>query len=271
MGGGGGFGGGGDDFNSDPRFAGKFGSNSGGGGGGSGSNAPLPTLGPTPEELAAIEEAKVAKAAKAAERAETERKAKEAKEAAKEAERVAQEEAKAAAVVASGAAGEAYGTGLKGDALVAYLKGMAVKPTGAALVSAVMSKLEDASNLKWCGIAEYGAAIKSLVGDNAKAQAAALHAIQAHLNSLPAKFPKMETKGKTRAVIEVLFQLLYANEVVDPAGFHEWADDDDDSNGKLTAVVQTTSFLQFLREADEDGGEGEEGDDDEIDAPREHL
>ena len=231
----------------------------------------MPTLGPTPEELAAIEEAKIAKAAKAAERAEAERKAKEAKEAAKEAERVAQEEAKAAAVVAAGAAGEAYATGLKGEALVAHLKGMAVKPTGAALVAIVMSKLEEPTSLKWCAIVEYGAAIKSLVGDNAKAQAAALHAIQAHLNSLPTKFPKVELKGKTRAVIEALFQLFYANEVVDTMGFFEWADDDDDSNGKLTAVVQTTSFMQFLRE-DEDGDEeGEEGDDEEIDAPREHL
>jgi hypothetical protein len=229
----------------------------------------MPLLGPTPEEIKAAEEAKAAKAAKAAARAEAEQKAKEAKEAAEEAARIAKEQAAAAAVVAASAADEAYGSGKKGEALATHVSGMATKPTAAALAAVVLSKLEDGTSLKWCSLAEYGAALKAAAADDAKGQAALLHAVQKHLNGLqPTKFPKTEIKGKPKAVVEAIFQLLYANEIVDPAGFYEWADDDDDTNGKVTAVVQTTSFFQFLREADEDGGDEEEEEDEEIDAPR---
>ena len=62
---------------------------------------------------------------------------------------------------------------------------MAVKPTGAALVSTVMSKLEDVAVMKWCSLSEYGAAIKSLVVNNDKAQAATLHAIQVQYPTIP--------------------------------------------------------------------------------------
>ena len=245
---------------SDPRF--NFSSSS------SGHHAPapttLPSLGPTPEEIKAAEDLKIAKAAKAAERAEAERKANEAKVAAKEAASVALAVAKSAAEVAAGAATEAFTTGLKGEALTNHISGMEVKPSGAALTAIVLSNLQDPLNTKWCRIAEYGSAIKCLVADDNALQLATLKAIQVHLH--PLKFPKVLEKQKLTSVIAMLFMSLYNFEIIDPAGFALWSEDDDDSNGKIDAIVQTTSFFQFLQE--EEDGEEEEEDDDEIDAPR---
>jgi hypothetical protein len=118
------------------------------------------------------------RAAKAAARAEAEQKAKEAKEAAEEVARIAKEQAAAAAVVAAGAADEAYGSGKKGEALATHVSGMATKPTAAALAAVVLSKLEDGTSLKWCSLAEYGAALKAVAADDAKGQAALLHAVR---------------------------------------------------------------------------------------------
>ena len=66
---------------------------------------------------------------------------------------------------------------------------MTVKPTGAALVATVMSKLEDVTIMKWCSLNEYGAAIKSLVVNDDKAQAATLHAIQVPFPVLTLFYP----------------------------------------------------------------------------------
>ena len=60
---------------------------------------------------------------------------------------------------------------------------------------------------------------------------------------------------------------LYSHEIVDSAGFSIWSDHDDDTYGKIDAIVQTTSFFQFLQE-EEEGNFEEEEEDDEIDAPR---
>ena len=244
----------------DPRF--NFSSSS------SGHHAPaatiLPSLGPTPEEIKAAEDLKAAKAAKAAERAEAERKANEAKAAAKEAANAALEVAKSAAEVAAGAATEAFTTGLKGEALTNHISGMEVKPSGAALTAVVLSNLQDPLSTKWCRMTEYGSAIKCLVADDNSLQLATLKAVQTHLH--PLKFPKVMEKQKMTSVIAMLFMSLYNFEIIDPAGFALWSEDDDDSNGKIDAIVQTTSFFQYLQE--EEDGDEEEEEDDEIDAPR---
>lgn len=226
---------------------------------------PLPSFAPTAEEIKAAEDLKKAKAAKQAERAESERKLNEAKAAAKEAANIALEVEKAAAEVAAGAAAEAFSTGLKGEELVQHINKMEVKPTGAALTAVVLSNLQDPVSMKWCRIAEYGAAMKNLIGGSSTLQLATLKAIQLHLFAL--KFPKVMDKQKMSSVMAMLFMSLYSNEIIDPAGFSLWAEDDDDSNGKIDAIVQTTNFFQFLTE-EEDGDEEEEDDDNEIDAPR---
>lgn len=225
----------------------------------------LPSFGPTAEEIKAAEDLKIAKANKAAERAEAERKINEAKTAAKEAAALALEVARGAAEIAAGAATEAFMTGLKGEALASHINAMEVKPSGAALIAVILSNLQDPVSIKWCRIAEFGAAIKSLVVGNSKLQLSALHAVQIHLHAL--KFPKVMDKQKMQSVIAMTFMSLYNFEIVDSAGFSLWADDDDDSSGKIDAIVQTTSFFQYLQE-EENGDDEEEDDDDEIDAPR---
>lgn len=253
---------------SDPRFAGKFGSSSSGGHGGDSTikQSPLPSFGPTPEEMKAADELKASKAAKAAERIETERKVKEAKEAAREAAKIVLEEIRVAATIAAQAATEAFITGLKGVALVNHIQGMEVKPSGAALTAVVLSNLEDPFSLKWCTKTEYGLAVRTMLGGDFKLQQATLHALQFHANTL--KFPKIMVKEKKCSLIEMLFKHMYSHEIVDTAGFQMWAEDDDESNGKIDAIVQTTNFFQFLQEEEEGNGGDEEEEDDEIDAPR---
>jgi hypothetical protein len=220
------------------------------------------------EASKAEEEKKAAKAAKAAERAEAERKAKEAKEAAAEQARAAAEAERAAFSVAAEAAAVAYATGKKGDALTEHVKGMEQKPSGAALVAEVLSKLSDPLSIKWTSKAEYGAVLKQLIAGDIKAQTATLFAIQAHYNAH--KFPKIDVKGKATGIIEVVFKLLYSADIVEHAGLQAWADDDNEENGKLTAVVQTTSFFLLLNE-EEDGDGEEEEEEEEIDAPRQTI
>lgn len=250
---------------SDPRF--KFSTSSSGGHSGESSHStPLPSFGPTAEELKVAEDAKKAKEVKAAKRAEVEKTAQEAKEAAKEAAIVALEQANSAAEVAAGAAAEAFTTGLKGEALVSFISEMEVKPSGAALIRVVMSNLHDPVGVKWCTLPEYGSAIKNLLGGDSQLQFAAIRAIQIHLHGI--KFPKVTDKGKTSSLMGLLFFSLYGSEIVDPAGFSIWSDHDDDSFGKIDAIVQTTSFFQYLQEEEEEGGFEEDEEDEEIDAPR---
>jgi hypothetical protein len=216
--------------------------------------------------MKAADELKASKAAKAAERADVERKAKEAKEAAKEKANSALEAAKEAATIATKAATEAFITGLKGAALVTHIEGMEIKPSGAALTAVVLSNLEDPLSLKWCTKTEFGLAVKTMLGGDLKLQMETLHALQFHAHNL--KFPKIMVKEKKCSLIEMLFKHMYSHDIVDTEGFQMWAEDDDESKGKIDAIVQTTNFFQFLIEEEEGEGDYEEEEDDEIDAPR---
>ena len=250
---------------SDPRFKFSTSSSGGGHGGESSNNISLPSFGPSAEELKAAEETKKAKEVKAAKRAEAEKSAQDAKDAAKEAAFLALEQAKSAAEIAAGAAVEAFTSGLKGKDLENFINKMEVKPSGAALIGVVMSNLQDPFSTKWCAPVEYGCALKYLLGGDCQLQFAAIRAVQIKLHGL--KFPKITDKGKTSSLMALLFMSLYSHEIVDPAGFSVWSDHDDDSHGKIDAIVQTTGFFQFLQE-EEEGNFEEEEEDEEIDAPR---
>lgn len=222
-------------------------------------------IGKSEEQLKAEEEAKAAKAAKALAREEAARQEKAAKEAAaaaKEAEAVARKESE---TVAANAASAAMATELKGDALVEYLTGLSVKPTGAALITEILAKESDTTSVKWVGLAEYGAAIAFLVKNKPKEQMRALYSIQIHCHKI--KFPKIDVKGTKRAVIDLLFQLLYKYEIIEDYGFLAWADDDEEVPGRVNAVVQTTEFMRVLTDVDDEEYE----DDEEIDAAQETV
>ncbi len=270
---GGGYGGRSNDHNaadSDPRFAGKFGA-------GSGpkeivrDSAPLPTVGPTPAQIAAEKAAKEAeKASKKAAREEAERKVAADKAAAKAAKDAEAAAAAAKAEEALALAKTIVSSGKKGMQLEEHVRGLATKPTAAALLTEVFTQLSTAEvqGLKWCLPAQYGAALRALV-KGSKDQLAVIYSCQRYCHAN--KFPKIAGKSQTTPLIMLMFQVLYKNEICNEEGFAAWQDDDSNVPGRTDATVQTTAFMAVLFEAEEievidedDVPEGEE-----IDAPRE--
>jgi len=238
------------------------------------SSAPAPSSAPRELSKAEIEARnalaakEAAKAEKAKKREEEERAAKEAKEAKLKAEKDAMETLKAAEESARSAADEAIASGIVGDKLYDHIKSMEKKPTGASIIFKVLSIQSDVSSLLWCTKAQYGSAIKSLLEGKIKDQVAAIYAIQEFCHSK--KFPKIDVKGTKRNLIEVIFQLLYKNEILEHEAFSKWSDDDNLTNipGKQDAAFQTVNFFTVLNEvSDEEYDEDEE--EEEIDAPRE--
>ena len=254
----------------DPRFAGKF------GGSGSGPNvssnrraesiAAIPTLGLSEADkrkAAKLEEEKKLKeekAAKAQAKAEAEAKAKAEKEAEKEAEKAKDEAARAHAVTA-------LASGKKGEELKTEIAAMAEKPTGAALLANILSGLEDKQSYGWCTMDQYGAALAYLVSDSDKEQFKLINEIVKFCNTIG--FPKIEVKSGTRALIEVVFQLLYSLDIVDATGFNLWWDDEDEEEipGRGKSILQTTTFMTWLNEEDEDEDEDDVDDDGSLEPP----
>lgn len=238
-------------------------------------SAPVPTApvakGPSPAELKAQAEAeqKAAKAVKRAERELAEQKAREAKEAAAAAAAEALEKEKTAHSIALAAATDALATGLKGEALLTQVNSSSPKPTGAAILRALLSQLEDAVASKWWAADQYGPALSGLLKDDVKAQVAALYAVQEYCHSK--KFPKVEVKGKQTKLIEVLLAVMLNNNIVDAEGLLAWADDDNAAEvaGRLDAIVQTSTFVAAVRDAA--AAQDEEDEDEDIDAPREFV
>ena len=211
------------------------------------------------------------KAAKAALRLEKERAEKEKKEALLKAKEQAAQEEKDRRERALKAAEGAVKSQLKGEELVAFLQdtpALGQDITAGALASTVLSQLEDPSSIKWLSAAEYGAALVFLTKDRgASSQVELLYAVQTHCHAN--KFPKVESKGKTLRLIDVIFRLLYAGELVDVSGFTAWTEDDNEvlqAPGKLDAIVQTTEFIAWLNEPEvEDFEDEEEGDEEGFD------
>jgi hypothetical protein len=208
------------------------------------------------------------KQAKAAQRLEQEKKLKEEKEVKEAAIQSAKEAKLAAEASATKVATELVATGKKGDALSSHIKSLEVSTTVSAFIKEILSKQASATDLAWCKKSEYGSALKTL-GElsGVKAQVDGLYAIQVYCHNI--KFPKVDVKGQPKYYIEQLFQVLYGNELIEDAAFQAWADDDnDDYPGRVNAIVQTTAFISFLNEAPDEGDEEEE---DDIDAPREFI
>ena len=255
----------------DPRFANKFG---GGGGGSSGgplttnrraeSLAGIPTIGQSEAEkkkAAKLEEerkAKEEKAAKAKAKAEAEAQAKAELEAAKQAAKAREEAARVHAATA-------LASGKKGVELRDEIAGMAEKPTGASLLSNILVGLEDKQSYTWVTKEEYGEALAFLVENDDDAQFRLINELVKFYNTI--QFPKIEVKSGTRALIEVVFQLLYSLDIIDAPGFNKWWDDEDEDEvpGRQKSIVQTTSFMTWLNEADE--SDDEDDDDDSLEPP----
>ena len=157
---------------------------------------------------------------------------------------------------------ELLNTELKGEPIKEYAQKMETKPTAASLLKLLLPKLTDAS-ITWLNDSEYGLVLKYLMG-KIDDKVNSLFIIQDYCNRL--KFPKIDVKGSQRSLIEVIFQLLFKKEIIDDLSFLQWADDERDSNGRMTAIVHTTNFMQLLTDEEDDEDFEEEED---VDRPRE--
>jgi hypothetical protein len=154
--------------------------------------------------------------------------------------------------------------------LLEHVNTVSVKPTGAAVLKGVLDQMDSITTSKWWVKEEYGAALQGLLAGSVTGQVAALYAVQVYCHEK--KFPKVEIKGKQTKVIEVIFAVLMNSNIIDPDSFVAWADDENQAEvgGRVDAIVQTTSFIQSIRDLDLQEFD-EDADDDDIDAPREYV
>lgn len=210
------------------------------------------------------------KAAKALQKQEANRKAKELKEQQELMIINAAKAAREASVRAYQVALELLALGVKGDELLKHVQEKRADVTGSTLLKGILEQVES-ELYPWWTNGEYGSALSFLLHSSDADQVAALFVIQEYC--CVKKFPKIDVKGVSRRLIEYYFGLMLSNELVDGENFVAWADDSsgdsEASLGRLDAIVQTTNFVQSVRQAllstEEDVV------DDEIDAPRETM
>jgi hypothetical protein len=133
--------------------------------------------------------------------------------------------------------------------------------TAAALTTALLADQVAASfNYKLFSDDNYGLVLKHLlksptsVTDRVKAQADMLEAVE--LYCAGQNFIKVAIKSGEKYIIDVLFRLMYAYELVDEEGFFAWHEKCDFAgmsreDVKLKAVSQTTEFFGWLLQDDE--------------------
>lgn len=118
-------------------------------------------------------------------------------------------------------------------------------------------KLNPDPACKWAEPSNYGAALMYLVGDNIGKQMQVLFAIQKYCEKLG--FPKVDNEY----VVQAMFRAMYKYDLAEADAFLEWKEDDSDENssGRLKAVVQTVEWFQWLDQDDEEDDDGDEEED----------
>lgn len=105
----------------------------------------------------------------------------------------------------------------------------------------------------WAESNNYGAALASLVEDDANAMIEVLFAIQRFCNSIG--FPKIENEG----LIQAMFRNMYKFDLADEEAFSDWKDDESPGReeGKGKTLIQTMDWFNWLEEDDEEDDESE--------------
>jgi hypothetical protein len=221
---------------------------------------------------AALAKKEAEKAAREAEKKRKEAEKKEAKRLADEAAAKAAEEKKAAAAEAAQQAEKdkelmttILASKKTGESLVeeakAILKSHKMSP--AVVMAALLqhNQFTAISSSKWMTPSEYGAFMAYTIGAAApKDQLKALYAMQLFMH---------EHRGldgnKTKGMMELGFKALYAFDVVSDEAFIEYKyDTEDNTLGKMQAIIETSEWLSWLEEnEDEDEDEDENEDDDD--------
>eukprot|EP01029_Cantina_marsupialis_P005767 TRINITY_DN1626_c0_g1_i1.p1 TRINITY_DN1626_c0_g1~~TRINITY_DN1626_c0_g1_i1.p1 ORF type:complete len:718 (+),score=316.15 TRINITY_DN1626_c0_g1_i1:146-2299(+) len=149
---------------------------------------------------------------------------------------------------------------IKGEELVKVLPdGM----TGPVLLEAVLKSLESASEEELAAISvfddeEFGSALEHLFEDAEKD--VALAGLNACVKFVHTKgLPKIPKDGDKVALIEIIFHSLYENDIIAEEMFVEWTEDYEcEVKGWQKAVIQTTMWMQWLKQQMEGSSEEEE-------------
>jgi hypothetical protein len=115
-------------------------------------------------------------------------------------------------------------------------------------------KLNPDPNCEWAEPSKYGAAILFLIDDDLHNQIQILWAIQFYCESIG--FPKIDGES----VVQSMNRAMYKYDLADADAFIEWKEDESDSHekGKMTAIIQTTEWFNWLEADDDEGDEDDE-------------
>ena len=129
------------------------------------------------------------------------------------------------------------------------------KPTGPIMLSAILYATESAKKTAdWTSAEQYGDLLSNLIypTDPKTHQLQTLYALQRFFHSI--SFPK--------GLLEKVFMALYQNDILDEDAFIAYKYDvDDETPGKMKAIIETTQWLTWLETAAEEEDEEEEEED----------
>ena len=137
---------------------------------------------------------------------------------------------------------------LMGNDLVTIIESENI--SGSQLLKGILNKYNDPNNYFWSDSNQYGNALQFLLKENPKEQLLCLLLIQNHTYSLG--FPKVNFKDKSVYFINIIFQTLFTNDIIDESTYWKWQDIlvdivDIDENTKKMICIQTTEFFNILK------------------------
>lgn len=166
------------------------------------------------------------------------------------------------ASVSAGTSEEMLNKFISGDKLGDDLKAWCeeIRPTLPTVEKMVFHLLTEKEKLNpdpdcaWADPAQYGAALLSLVEDNVFNQMQVLWAIQLYCDGLG--FPKFNDES----VVQSMFRAMYKYDLAEAEAFEEWKEDESEVHeaGKMTTIIQTMDWFNWLDEDDDDEDEEEE-------------
>ena len=173
------------------------------------------------------------------------------------AEKAAAEEAAKAAAVESKLLDEFVSGNKLGETLQAWCSEQGtVLPTVEKLTFHLLCEKEQKNpdpECAWAEAEKFGAALVSLVEDDADGQMQVLWAIQKYCDTQG--FPKINDEY----LVQSMFRAMYKFDLAEPGAFDLWKEDESEANekGKMKSVIQTMDWFTWLEEDDDDEEEEE--------------
>ena len=140
----------------------------------------------------------------------------------------------------------------QGDELKAWCEtqGAALPPVKRLVFSLLSEKekLNPDMNCSWAEPSKFGAAFLSMVDEDLYGQMQILWGIQQYCDSLG--FPKLNEEY----IVQAMFRSMYKFDLTSDDAFLAWKEDESDEHekGKMTAIIQTVDWFNWLEEDDAD-------------------